>query len=128
MHYRLLLRRRMTIQEFFDHVQETQAASLEAPPHDVPHEVFARWVYAFDIPDSGLKSVVLWVKAPHWAYPVGFFVCGIETPGALQLLDEETLPLDLFLWQGEVFEALTSQDLLLAEAAVYEFITAMQGL
>lgn len=127
MHYRLLLRRRMTIQEFFDHVQETQAADLVAPPHDVPQEVFAQWVHAFDIPDSGLKSVVFWVKAPHWVYAVGFFVCGIETPGALQLREGEALPLDMFLWQGEVFEALTPQDLQLAEAAVYGFIAAMQG-
>ena len=122
---RLLLPRAMTIQDFLNHVQETRAADLVAPNEQ--HEVFARWVHAFDVPDSELKTLVLWVKAAHWAFPAGFFVCGVECHGALQLNNEDYLPLDLYLTLGELHELLTDEDLALADEAVYEFIDAMQG-
>lgn len=128
MDYHLSLPHVMTIRGFLDRVQEAQAADLTAPPRDAPQEAFARWVHTFTIPESELMSVVLWVKAPHWAYPVGFFVCAVESPAALQLRDEDALPQDVYLRQGEVYEELTPQDLQLAEAAVCEFVTAMQEL
>lgn len=127
MDYRLLLPYTMTIQDFLDYAQEVGAADIAAPNPEAPREELARWVHAFAIPESELKSVVLWVQAPHWAYPVGFFVCGIESAGALQLHNESALPPDLYLSRGEVLEALTSEDLTLAEAAVGEFVALMQG-
>ena len=125
MFYPLLLPRTMRIRDFLDHARETQAADLTGPLADVPQKALARWVHVFDVPDSGLKSVVLWVKAPHWTYQVGFFVCGTEYPEALR--EEDSLPLDLYLWRGKILEELTPEDLRLAETAVYEFVAAMQG-
>src|SRR5690349_13475298 len=114
----------MTVRDFLEHVRETEAAGLAAP--NEPQTAFVRWVHAFDLPDSGLKSLVLWTKASHWAYPVGFFMCEVERPGALQLGDGDHLPLDLHLGIGEIFEDLTPDDLRLADEAVHEFIAAMQ--
>lgn len=125
--YRLLLPRRMTIQDFLNRAGETQAADLVGPPHGEPQEVFARWVCAFDIPDSEFRSLALWVQAPHWAFPAGFFVCETVHHGALQLRSENHLPMDLYLVPGEPHEQLTDEDLALAEEAVYAFIDAIQG-
>lgn len=77
--YRLLLPRRMTIQDFLNRAGETQAADLVGPPHGEPQEVFARWVCAFDIPDSEFRSLALWVQAPHWAFPAGFLCARLCT-------------------------------------------------